>query len=218
MSTPSSCIKFENHSISSPSIHSGMEGILNSVGPNTNQQDPFNLGSLCRDIEIESLRRDSALGEKPVTESLEMRSTATASQDCCDYAGFLDPAEVLVASISASFFPFYNGTQRMQILHKDVKLLLHCTQMRVRFGISTRFVDPAGRPRLSFVVDGSPSLCQVLDACDQFAYKLSVDSGSGSEWRPVVIRKPGYLNSPTIRLRQVPILFAFNENKISSSA
>ncbi|CBI15195.3 unnamed protein product, partial [Vitis vinifera] len=150
MSTPSSSIKFENHSISSPSTHSSMEGILNLVEPNTNQPDPFNL-------------------EKPVTESLEMLSTTTASQDCCDYAGFLDPAEVSVASI-------------------------------MRFGISTRFVDPAGRPRLSFVVDGSPSLCQVLDACDQLAYKLSVDSGSSSEWRPVVIRKTGFLNTPTIRL------------------
>lgn len=200
MSTPSSSIKFENHSISSPSTHSSMEGILNLVEPNTNRPDPFNLGALSSEIERESLKPDYALEEKPVTESLEMLSTTTASQDCCDYAGFLDPAEVSVASISASFVPLYRGTRRMQILHNDVKLLLHCTQLRVRFGISTRFVDPAGRPRLSFVVDGSPSLCQVLDACDQLAYKLSVDSGSSSEWRPVVIRKTGFLNTPTIRL------------------
>ncbi|RVW90463.1 Protein NEN2 [Vitis vinifera] len=193
MSTPSSSIKFENHSISSPSTHSSMEGILNLVEPNTNRPDPFNLGALSSEIERESLKPDYALEEKPVTESLEMLSTTTASQDCCDYAGFLDPAEVSVASISASFVPLYRGTRRMQILHNDVKLLLHCTQLRVRFGISTRFVDPAGRPRLSFVVDGSPSLCQVLDACDQLAYKLSVDSGSSSEWRPVVIRKTGSL-------------------------
>lgn len=144
-----------------------------------------------------------------MTKSPEMPPAASPSQDCYDYTNFLDPAEVSVSSISASFVPFFRGTQRMQILYEDVKLQLYCTRLRVRFGISTRFADSAQRPRLNFVVDGSPSLCQVLDACDQLTHKLFVDSGSSSEWWPVVIRKPGFLNSPTLRLRQVPTPFAF---------
>ncbi|GFP87461.1 protein nen3 [Phtheirospermum japonicum] len=74
------------------------------------------------------------------------------------------------------------------------------SSLKVRFGISTKFVDHAGRPRLNFVVDASPSLCKVLDATDSLAQKLSVDFGSSSEWRPVVTRKPGFFNSPTVRL------------------
>ncbi|XP_059641832.1 protein NEN1 isoform X2 [Cornus florida] len=75
-----------------------------------------------------------------------------------------------------------------------------CAGLKVRFGMSTKFVDYAGRPRFSFVVDASPSLCRVLDKCDNLAQKSSGDSGSNSEWRPVVARKAGFLNSPTIRL------------------
>ncbi|KAL6318794.1 hypothetical protein AAG906_001267 [Vitis piasezkii] len=153
MSTPSSSLKFENHSVLSPSDHSSVEGVLNLVELNTNKPDPFNL--------------------------------AAASEDFCSYAGCLDPAEVSASSISASLVPFYCGTQRMQKLHKDVKLLLCCTQLRVRFGISTKFVDRVRQPWLSFEVDGSPSLCQVLDACGQVVH-MSMDSGSRSKWRPVV--------------------------------
>jgi hypothetical protein len=51
------------------------------------------------------------------------------------------------------------------------------------------------------VVDPSPNLCNVLDACDNVARKLSSESGSGSDWRPVVIRKEGFFNYPTIRLQ-----------------
>ncbi|XP_031281155.1 protein NEN1-like [Pistacia vera] len=41
----------------------------------------------------------------------------------------------------------------------------------------------------------------VLDACDSAAQKLSMDSGSSSEWQPVVTRKNCFYNYPTARLR-----------------
>nr|GEU77185.1 zinc finger, CCHC-type [Tanacetum cinerariifolium] len=51
-----------------------------------------------------------------------------------------------------------------------------------------QFVDHAGRPRLSFMVDvNSSNLCSLLDACDNVA-KIFMGSDSNSEWRPVVWR------------------------------
>lgn len=60
MSTPSSSLKFENHSVLSPSDHSSVEGVLNLVELNTNKPDPFNLGPLSSEIE----RVPSARGRK----------------------------------------------------------------------------------------------------------------------------------------------------------
>ncbi|KAK6148572.1 hypothetical protein DH2020_019484 [Rehmannia glutinosa] len=44
-----------------------------------------------------------------------------------------------------------------------------------------------------------PSI-SILETTDSLAKKLSIDSGSSSEWRPVVIRKRGFFNSPILRL------------------
>ncbi|KAF3962621.1 hypothetical protein CMV_012890 [Castanea mollissima] len=72
--------------------------------------------------------------------------------------------------------------------------------LKVRFGISTKFLDPAGWPRLNFVVNAPQSLCKVLDACDGVAQRLSSDLGSSSEWWPVVLRRDGFVNCPAVRL------------------
>ncbi|GMY15590.1 protein NEN3-like [Fagus crenata] len=85
-------------------------------------------------------------------------------------------------------------------LHEGSILQFYCTHLKVRFGISTKFVDHAGRPKLNFVVNAPQSLCMVLDACDGIAQKLYWDSGSSSEWRPIVTRKNGFVNYPTVRL------------------
>ncbi|XP_024044948.1 protein NEN1-like isoform X2 [Citrus sinensis] len=86
-----------------------------------------------------------------------------------------------------------------------VLFLLYCSRLKIRYGISTRFVDQAGRPRLSFVVDASQSLCTVLDACEVVAKKLFEDSRSNSEWNPVVTRQSGF--DPTARLRIPTVVF-----------
>ncbi|KAF5734681.1 hypothetical protein HS088_TW15G00173 [Tripterygium wilfordii] len=114
---------------------------------------------------------------------------------------WVSPDEVWLPDISASLVPFYHGRKRTKLLHKDIPLQLCCSRLIVRFGISTKFVDHAGRPRLSFVVDVDPTLCRVLDACDGVVQKMSLDSDSGSEWNPVIIRKNGFSNYPTARLR-----------------
>ncbi|XP_042483427.1 protein NEN1-like [Macadamia integrifolia] len=166
---------------------------------NISQSDHFNMSQLIDQMKVENLQVGDNMEARPVTESSGISSTPMATEGCSGYACFLAPEEVSVPSIRASYVPFYRG-QRIQLLHKDVLFQLCCTGLRVRFGVSSKFLDQAGRPRLSIVVDAPSSLCQVLDGCDHVSQKLNVDSGSSSEWRPIVNRKHGFLNSPTIRL------------------
>lgn len=133
--------------------------------------------------------------EEPPTAAVE-----TAAISDTDTIEFLDPDQVSIPSVTISLVPFFRGPQKIQILHRNTQLQIRCNALKIRFGISTKFVDQAGRPRLSFVVDAPPNLCGVLDACDNIA-KRFVDSDSNSEWRPVVSRKPGFYNSPTVRLQ-----------------
>jgi hypothetical protein len=161
------------------------------------QRDPFDMG-LLRSAS-ESLEPDATMEE--TVESSEMSSTADVSYGSSHSGGFLEPDEVSISAIVPSFVPFYRGSQRIQLLHKGVILQLGCMHLKVRFGLSTKFVDHAGRPRLNIVVNASQSLCKVLDECDGMVQKLSLDSGSSSEWRPVVSRKNGFVNYPTVRLQ-----------------
>ncbi|XP_010258261.1 PREDICTED: protein NEN1-like [Nelumbo nucifera] len=109
--------------------------------------------------------------------------------------GFVDPSEVLLDCISASFVP-YSGGKKIQVLHRDVQLQLYCAGLRVRFGISRQFA-----PKLSFVVDPPPILCEVLDVCSGIAQTRHLDSGSSSQWMPTVERESEFSNYPTIRVR-----------------
>ncbi|EOY21926.1 Polynucleotidyl transferase, putative isoform 1 [Theobroma cacao] len=164
------------------------------------QPDPFDMSRLSNEIKTEAYQLDVTMEEKPEPESPEVSLATAVAGGCSGYAGFLEPDEVSVTSISASLTPYYRGTDRIKLLHEDVVLQLFCSRLRVRFGISKKFVDQAGRPRLSIMVNVSPSLCRVLDACDAVAKKRFEDCGSSSEWRPVVNRKDGYVNYPTVRL------------------
>ncbi|KAF8037351.1 hypothetical protein BT93_B0305 [Corymbia citriodora subsp. variegata] len=172
------------------------------VQSDTVQADAFRMDSLSVDLRAEPLLSDVAMEEQPDNQDsdISVSSPAVASEGCSGYARFLEPEEVSIPSIRASLVPFYRGSQRIQLSHKGAILQLCCNHLRVRFGISDKYNNNPARPKLSFVVDTSPSLCQVLDACDGIAQKLSIDSGSGSEWWPVVSRKDGFVNSPTIRL------------------
>ncbi|XAR65501.1 DNA-directed DNA polymerase [Bertholletia excelsa] len=185
----------ENHPILSLMTPNTGEDTSENAETITAHPDPFNMRLLFDDLEKLSLQSDNTKEESD-SESCN----SSTSESSSSYADFLDPGEVSIPSISVSLAPSYRGTKRVQIVHNDVKLQLCCTQMKVRFGISSKFVDHAGRPRLNFVVAATPKLCQVLDACDDLAQRLSVNSGSSSEWWPVVTRKPGFLNSPTVRL------------------
>lgn len=225
----SSTVRTENYQISSCTNQriKGNHPILSLMTPNTGEEvhaessttrpDAFDMGPLRDEVErefhpsddsdatgeasgSEYPESDDTTGEESGSES-PRSSTLAGSEGSSAYAEFLEPSEVSIPSLSVSLVPFYRGTQRVQIMHKDTALQLCCTQLKVRFAISTKFVDYAGRPRLNFVADATPNLCRVLDICDSLAQRLSVDSGSNSEWRPVVTRKPGFLNSPTVRLQ-----------------
>ncbi|MBA0589126.1 hypothetical protein Gorai_017891, partial [Gossypium raimondii] len=132
-------------------------------------------------------------GEDHPIVSLQTCHTARATvEGCSGYAGFLELDEVSTTSISASITLHYHSTHRIKLLHKNLT--------RVRFGINPKFVDQAGWPCLSFLVDASPIFCEILDSCDAVAKKFSEDHGSSSEWRHVVIRNYSYINTPTVRL------------------
>ncbi|KAK3225414.1 hypothetical protein Dsin_005276 [Dipteronia sinensis] len=215
-STPSSKLKFEDAQKKFPTdqktvedrpilslvTHRPGEEISNVALSGTDKQDPFDMGALSNQMETKSIQPDVTMEEKSELESPEISSTAVVSEGSSGYAGFVDPDEVVIPSVNACLVPLFEGSQiqRMKLLHKAVILQLCCSSLRVRFGISTKFVDQAGRPRLNFVVDATPSLCKVLEACDNIAQKFAVESGSSSEWRPVLTRKNGYFNFPTTRL------------------
>ncbi|KAJ9567402.1 LOW QUALITY PROTEIN: hypothetical protein OSB04_003368 [Centaurea solstitialis] len=166
------------------------EQVPTPVDTGSARSDPFQMGHFVDEMESESLQSNEAM----VAES----STTTPSDAVSNRTEFIEPDEVSIASITAAVVPFFNGYQKIQMLHRDIPMQIRCDGMMVRFGLSTKYVDHAGRARLSFVVDGNSSnLCGVLDACDDIA-KRFVDSDSNSEWRPVVSRKPGFYDSPTL--------------------
>ncbi|PHU24057.1 Protein NEN3 [Capsicum chinense] len=165
---------------------------IESLVKSTAEIIPFNMDEL-----EESLLSDVIEDESG---SYSPGSSTTATESFIGYTDFLEPNEISIPSISVSLAPFFRGSQKIKVLHDNGELQVCCRQMKVRFDISKKYVDKAGLPRLSFVVDASSDLCKILDVVDDYAQKLSVDSGSSSEWRPVVTRKPGFKNYPTVRL------------------
>ncbi|CAI9753846.1 unnamed protein product [Fraxinus pennsylvanica] len=207
VNTPSSSFSVEIHSTSQTSDEmEEIHPILSPVMPNTGKvtgdliesisarSDPFNLAALSDEMIKDPLMEE----EKSL--STEQSFTASASGGSNGCTDFLEADNVSIPSLNVTSVPFYCGSQKIQVLHKNFPLQVLCRHLKVRFGISTKFFDHTVRPRLSFVVNAPPSLCQVLDTCDNLAQKLSVDSGSCSEWRSVVTRKPGFDNYPTVRL------------------
>lgn len=198
-STPTHQIPEENHPIlslmtstseetsstSSPSVESS------SVSP-----DPFaGMGALSNGLESE----DSMEEEKT---DLKITESAMILSDNRSFAldEFLEPNNISTSLISVKLVDFYRGAKKIQILYQNTPMQLQWMYLKVRFGLSSKFFDNAGRPRLNIVVDAPPNLCRILDEADSLAQKLSTESSSTSEWRPVVYRKPGFYNTPTLRL------------------
>lgn len=156
------------------------------------------MSTLRNEISPEVLQSDI-----PMEEEQNQTSEHVASEETGDQDGFLELDKVSIPSIRAIDVPLYHGSQRMkiQLFLGDRPLRLHCPRLKVRFGINGKFLDNAGRRRLNFVVDLYPSLCNVLQECDSAAQKISVDSGSGSDWNPAVIPMKAFLNCPTARIQ-----------------
>ncbi|KAL5725867.1 hypothetical protein ACHQM5_008959 [Ranunculus cassubicifolius] len=199
LNTPISAPMFEdNHTIAPLNIMTEAE-VHHPVSLNTAKPNPFDMSPLIDQIEEEPTKPDARMEEISLQNSPDIPANPVANEGSSSNGGFVDPNEVSVPSLTASLLPSFWG-QTIQLLHKDVLLQLHCAKLRLRFGVSKKFVDSAGRPRLSIVMDSPSSLCRVLDVCDHLAQKLSTDSGSSSTWRPVVTRKNDFFNSSTIRL------------------
>ena len=132
----------------------------------------------------------------------EMKLDATMQMDVTSggYSGFLELDDVSTECIKISATPSYQFTQSIFIKHKDSPLHLCCAGLKLQFGVSTKFLDNAGRPRLNIVVDIPEDLNEVLEFCDNLAQRSLQESGSTSEWRPL-IKKYGYVNRPTVRLK-----------------
>ncbi|KAL8457496.1 hypothetical protein ACS0TY_035386 [Phlomoides rotata] len=172
---------------------------LSMTESNSARVNPYDMSGLAVGIEG-PLPEDSMEEDKIVSTSLES-ATSVCYENSSGSNDFLEPDNISISSISVTLAPFYRGLHRIQISHQSFPLQLQCVSLKVRFGISTKFLDHAGRPRLSFVVDAPPSLCKILDEIDSLAKKTSADSGSLSEWRTLVSRKPGFFNYPTVRLQ-----------------
>lgn len=175
--------------------------ILSFVSPAGSQTNPFDMSTLSKEITSETLPPDSPMEEEQNQPSMAITPEATGDQE-----GFLEPGEISSPCIKAVQVPLYQGSQitKPQLLHGDNKpLQLRCPDLKVRYGISGKFMDSFGRRKLNFMIDLSPSLCNVLQECDSAAKTISVDSGSGSDWNPVIIPMKGFL-SPTARIH-IPI-------------
>ncbi|KAK4257207.1 hypothetical protein QN277_006824 [Acacia crassicarpa] len=151
------------------------------------------------------LNRSVMVHEKPIIPETPHKSSSSSAAVSSNSEVVLNPDEILMSCLAASLLPLYRDSQRIQLLHKGVPFQLCCTHLKIRFGINGRFLDSAGRPKLNFVVDLDPSqtLFKVLEDCDRKAQRLSLESGSSSEWRPVIIRNDGFFNYYTLRL-QIP--------------
>ncbi|KAL9239512.1 hypothetical protein vseg_013825 [Gypsophila vaccaria] len=188
--------------------------ILDVAGPSEPETKSFDMKRLSEEIMADAIQEDNVMEERPTTEAIDV-SHSRISESSSSSSEFLTPDEVSISSLKASLIPFYWGSQRIQLLHKTVVLKLLCADLKVRFGISTKFVDQAGRPKLNFVVDAPPSLCQLLDECDRQAQSLYMDSGSTSDWKPMVTRKNGYWNFPNVRLH-IPTVVTGNDARYGS--
>ncbi|CAA7026952.1 unnamed protein product [Microthlaspi erraticum] len=167
---------------------------LPSIGENSvAQPDPFNMSLLRNEVDSgNNLQSDTLMEEE------ENQPSDTVVSE-----GFLAPDAISLTNIKAVLVPFYHGSQimKLKLLHGNSPLQhLYCSCLKIRFGINGKYLDNAGRRRLNFVVDLYPSLCSILEACDSKAQKLSVDSGSGSDWNPVVSPMKGFVNYPNARI------------------
>ena len=131
----------------------------------------------------------------------EMKLDASVQMDASfsGHSGFLEPDDVSTECIKIFTTPSYQFNRRTLIKHKDSPLHLCCAGLKVQFGVGTKFLDTAGRPKLNMVVDIPENLSKVLEFCDNQAQRFFQESGTTSEWR-TLIKKYGYVNRPTVRL------------------
>ncbi|KAK4752936.1 hypothetical protein SAY87_021734 [Trapa incisa] len=198
----------ENHPVYSL-MTATTEDVVDPAAPTRKANpDVFNMNALGHEMQAEPDHPDTALEvenlmcQAPISDAQQ----PPTPEGSIGSAGYLEPEEVSISSISASLVPFFRGTRRIRLLHHGAVFQLCCRGLRVKYGVSkSKYPDYAGRPRFTFVVDVHPTVCQILDACNGIAHKLSVESGSSSMWKPIVIRKNEFSGCPNVRL-QIPTI------------
>jgi hypothetical protein len=133
-------------------------------------------------------------------EEMKLDTTTQMDASSSGYSGFLEPDDISTEYIKISVAPLHQFGRRSSVQHKGSPLQLCSAGLKVQFGVNTRFLDNAGQPKLNIVVDIPENLSKVLEFCDDLARRSSQESGSTSEWRPLV-KKYGYVNGPTVRLK-----------------
>lgn len=150
--------------------------------------------------QIEQMRIDSS--EVNSGASVERNSASNSSDaigNLSSCTGFLEPDDVLLNCITVAHTNVSSTVKKMHILHLNVPLWICCRDLVIHFGISTKFTDHAGRPKLSILVNAPNSLCHVLSICDSLVQRSFRSYGSSSEWRSL-IKKNAFTNLSTIRL------------------
>ncbi|XP_019200015.1 PREDICTED: protein NEN1-like [Ipomoea nil] len=207
---PSTNLKIENqiHSVKNDTVEDVIES--SSAMP-----DPFNMAKLLDEIERESHQSEGDMDDNDDDDDDDddeyCPSDESSTEIECEVprggcTGFLELNEISIPYLSVTLVPFYRGMQKIKVFHDCAELQVCCRRLKVRFGVSKKYFDYAGRPQLNIVVNATPNLCKILDEINGRAQRLCVESGSSSEWRPIVSRNPGYENFPTVRFQLAGIV------------
>ncbi|KAK4257208.1 hypothetical protein QN277_006825 [Acacia crassicarpa] len=144
----------------------------------------------------------SSKGHESIMESSPDTKTESMVTCCSNTFVVLKAHEIFISSLTASFVSSpYHGGQRIQLLHNGSPFQISCADLKIGFGIDKKFYNNSRKPKLSFLVYSSQSLCEVLGDCDAMSLSLFLQSGGSSDWKPLVTRKDDDFNSPTVRLR-----------------
>ncbi|KAG6529207.1 protein NEN1-like [Zingiber officinale] len=171
--------------------------ILNTyqAGPSISvSENASNLVASMEQMNIDLLQSNTQLPQIIESDCDRICTTVPTENSNC-YVGFLEADQVLPDKIRAPTVQNFQKT----ILYRDCPLQLSCMGMKIHFGVNSKFRDYSGRPKLSIVVDAPHNLCKILDICNRVAQASSQNSGSNSEWRPV-LKRLGHSNTATIRL------------------
>ncbi|MQL71943.1 hypothetical protein Taro_004245 [Colocasia esculenta] len=199
MSSPS-CHDLENHQSPCPNNMAGSDVYsptdFRSSGSKAGASE---LAPLIEQMILDSSPMDMSRNGRPTSDLLQITSETDATDESNHHYGFLEPDKVSTSCIRAPIVPSTRGGNRILMLHRNLPLQLYSAGVRVHFGVSKKFLDYAGRPKLSIVVDSPANLCTLLNVCDGLAQKSSLELCSNSEWRPL-IRKDSLSDSSNIRL------------------
>lgn len=199
--TPISHLGLKDHP--SPPLTQSTTRLDSYCPPDYCQESPtvgHDLTPLIEQMKLDSIAPDTGVDRAQTSAFAQISHEPGTSGGSYRHCGFLEPEMVSTSCISASVVQSYRSGNRILMLHKSNPLQIFSGGLKVHFGVNTKFLDYAGRPKLSIVVNAPVSLSNLLDVCDGLARSKALESGSDSEWRPV-LKRTGPSDSSTIRLQ-----------------